>query len=122
MNIKLPYSVNAAAEVAVRESLQDLDYLRGNIRRIVAERERLFTELAKLDFLKPFPSQTNFIYCSVLKGNAAEIKGRLEKRGILIRYFDISLLRNAIRIGVGKPEHTDVIIRELCKIGEEISG
>ena len=119
--MRLSYNVNAAAVIAVRETLQDLDYLRANVDLIVRERERLFTELDKLDFIKPFPSRANFIYCSVLRGNAAEIKNSLEKRGILIRYFNLPLLQNSLRIGVGKPEHTDAIIKALREIGEGIS-
>ncbi len=122
MTIKLPYSVNVAALVAVRESLNDLDYLQNNVRAIVVERERLAAELKKLKFLKPFPSQANFVFCSVLNGSASKIQQELEKRGILIRYFDIPLLRNALRIGVGKPEHTDAVIKALREVGEGIGG
>jgi len=122
LKIKPPYNVNVAALVAVQESLKDIDYLLGRVKAIVAERERLFAELDKLEFLKPFPSQANFIFCSVLNGKASEIQQKLERKGILVRYFDLPLLRNAIRIGVGKPEHTDALIKALHQIGEEISG
>jgi len=40
--IKDPYCVNAAAVMAARESLKDVDYLMGNVKLIVSERERLF--------------------------------------------------------------------------------
>jgi histidinol-phosphate aminotransferase len=121
MKIKEPYNVNAAAVVAVRESFRDLDYLQNNVKAIVSERERLFTELKKLKFLKPFPSQANFIFCSVLNGNASQIQQKLEQKGLLVRYFDIPLLRNALRIGVGKPEHTDALLKALREIGEELN-
>jgi histidinol-phosphate aminotransferase len=113
LRIKLPYNVNVAALVAVRESLKDIDYLWGKVKAIVAERERLFGELSKLEWLKPFPSQANFIFCHVLNGKAREIQQELEKRGILIRYFDLPLLQNSLRISVGKPEHTDAVIKAL---------
>jgi len=113
MRIKNPYSVNVAACVAVRESLKDIDYLRGRVKAIVAERERLFGELKKLKWLKPFPSQANFIFCHVRNGKASEIQQELQKRGILIRYFDLPLLQNSLRISVGKPEHTDALIKVL---------
>jgi histidinol-phosphate aminotransferase len=122
MTVKLPYNVNAAAVVAVRESLGDIDYLMGNVRAIVAERERLFSELKKLRLLTPYPSQANFILCSVRDGRAAELWQRLKSRGIMVRYFDTPLLRNSIRISVGKPEHTDALIRALRDIEEEING
>jgi histidinol-phosphate aminotransferase len=117
LRIKPPYCVNAAALVAVRESLQDVDYLMEQVKALVTERERLFAELKKLKFLKPFPSKANFILCSVLTGQASELQQKLQQKGILVRYFDKPMLRNYIRISVGKPEHTDAVIKALREIG-----
>jgi histidinol-phosphate aminotransferase len=117
--IKLPYNVNVAAIIAVRESLKDIDYLKNNIKAIVAEKERLLGELKKLNWLKPFPSKANFIFCHVLKGKASQIQQELQKRGILIRYFDLPLLQNSLRISVGKPEQTDTVIKALKEVGGE---
>jgi histidinol-phosphate aminotransferase len=122
MTIKLPYNVNAAAIVAVRESLKDIDYLMGNVRAIIAERKRLFTELVRLKFLTPFPSRANFILCSVQGGLASKFHHRLKRKGILVRYFDTPLLRSYIRISVGRPEHTDALVKALREIEEEING
>lgn len=116
MKIKPPYNVNAAALVAVRESLKDVDYLMDRVKAIIDERERLFTELKKLRFLKPFPSRANFILCSVLNGKASQLQQKLRDKGILVRYFDTPLLRNSVRISVGKPEHTDALIKALREI------
>jgi histidinol-phosphate aminotransferase len=122
MTIKLPYNVNAAAIVAVRESLKDIDYLMGNVRAIIAERARLFRELEKLKLVRPFPSRANFILCSVRDGLAGELHQKLRRRGILVRYFNTPLLRSFIRISVGRPEHTDALVRALRDIEEEING
>ncbi len=121
LTIKIPYNVNVAALVAVRESLRDIDYLLDRVKAIVTEREKLFDELKKLEWLKPFPSRANFIFCSVLNGKASELQQKLQNKGILVRYFDKPLLKDSIRISVGKPEHTDVLIRALQQIGEEIN-
>ena len=112
--IKIPYNVNAAAMIAVKESLADIDYLQEKVRAIVAERERLTTELRKQGVLSPLPSQANFVLCRVGKGNAREIKRGLEKKGIFIRHFDTPLLDNMVRVTVGKPEHTDALIEALA--------
>ncbi len=117
LRIKIPYNVNVAALVAVQESLKDINYLMSNIRAIRAERDRLFAELERLKWLKPFPSQANFILCSVLNGEATELRQKLQDKGILVRYFDEPLLQNFIRISVGKPEHTDALIKALGEIG-----
>ncbi len=116
LRIKIPYNVNVAALVAVQESLKDVNYLMNNVRAILLERDRLFSELGKIECLKPFPSQANFILCSVLKGEAKELRQKLQDKGILVRYFDQPLLRNFIRISVGKPEHTDALIKALKEI------
>lgn len=116
-SIKMPYNVNIAARVAVRESLKDIDYLMEKVKAIVAERERLFEELTKLDWVKPFPSKANFVFCHVLNGKAAQIQQALEKRGILIRYFDLPLLQNSLRISVGRPDHTDALLKALKEVG-----
>ena len=117
LRIKIPYNVNVAALVAVQESLKDIDYLMGTVKAIIAERGRLFEELEKIEWLEPIPSQANFILCSVLRGEAKELHQKLQDRGILVRYFGQPLLRNFIRISVGKPEHTDALIKVLREIG-----
>jgi len=114
--VKPPYNVNAAAQIAAIESLKDLDYLRQTIRAIVSERQRLGTELAQTGLLQPWPSQANFVLCSVLEGQAARIHRELRQRGILVRYFDTPLLRDCLRISVGKPEHTDALVAALSGI------
>jgi len=116
LRIKLPYNVNVAALIAVRESLKDIDYLKKNVKAIVAERDRLLGEIKKLGWLEPLPSKANFIFCHVLKGKASEIQQKLQARGILIRYFDLPLLQNSLRISVGKPEHTDALIKALKEV------
>ena len=121
MTIKHPYNVNSAAQVAARESLKDIDYLMGTVKATIEERERLFSKLKKLTLLKPFPSQTNFIFCTVLKGEAKELQQKMQNKGILVRHFDQPFWRNGIRISVGKPEHTDALIKMLQKAEEEVS-
>jgi histidinol-phosphate aminotransferase len=116
MAIKIPHNVSIAAEIAVRESLADIDYLQDRVKAIIAERGRLFDELSKIKWLKPFPSQANFIFCQVLRGNASELHKALQRQGILIRYFDKPRLQNSIRISVGRPEHTDALIKALKQI------
>ncbi len=116
LRIKIPYNVNVAALVAVQESLKDIDYLMSKVKAIIAERGRLFSKLEKLEWLKPFPSHANFILCSVLTGDAKELRQKLQDKGILVRYFDEPILRGFVRFSVGKPEHTDALIKALREI------
>lgn len=117
MKIKLPYNVNVAALAAAEESLNDINLLQGRVKAIISERERLFSELKKLDFLKPLPSRTNFILCRVLKGEVIKLQQQLLEEGVVIRCFSQPRLQNTIRISVGRPEDTDVLIKILRQIG-----
>jgi histidinol-phosphate aminotransferase len=118
--IKPPYNVNVAAQIAVRESLADLPYLQGTVQKIVAERECMLERLKGLDFLRPFPSHANFIFCHVLRASALDIRNELRRAGIFVRYFDKPLTRNSLRITVGRPEDTDRLMAALEEIGRRI--
>ena len=113
MKIKQPYNTNAAAQAGVLASLADIEYLRANVARILMERERLFRKLKELDWLKPYPSSGNFILCSLPKGKAKEIWQQLRKKGIFVRYFDTPLLKDCLRISVGRPDDSDALIEAL---------
>ena len=115
--IKPPYNVNVAAQIAVRESLTDIDYMLGTVRLIIDERQRLYDKLNEQGMLKPIPSQANFLLCRAPKGKARNIKELLESGGIFVRYFDTPKLKNMIRISIGKPEHTDALNEALQRIG-----
>jgi histidinol-phosphate aminotransferase len=120
MRIKPPYNVNSAALTAAIETLKDIDYLMTNVKKIIAERDRFSKELEKITWLKPIPSQANFILCQVLQGNAREIQQNLQSKGIVIRCINQPpRLPNCLRIGVGKPEETNVLLSELHKLGDK---
>lgn len=122
MRVKPPYNVNVAAIIAVRESLQDMDYLMGNVRAIIEERERMFDRLKQIEFLEPFLSWANFVLCLIKDRRAYTVYQKLQREGIQVRYFSTPLLKDYLRISVGKPEHTDRLIGALHKIGEETNG
>ena len=96
--IKQPYNVNVAADAAARTSLADLPALRANVERLIAARERLERELATIPYLRPYPSRANFVLCRVVGRDAAELRRRLaQEYGILVRYYNTSLLRDCVQ-------------------------
>lgn len=111
---KQPYNVNVAATVAAQISLDHVDELSKVVELLKNERERLFQFLQETPYLKPYPTKSNFILCKVIGRDAAELKARLaSEHGIFIRYFNKSGLRDHIRISVGRPQDTDVLVRAL---------
>ncbi len=117
MAIKQPYNINVAAEAAARASLDDLPRLNTNVQKMLAERERMYAELAQCSSLRALPgSQANFILVEVLNQPAAHLKAELAKRGILVRYFAKKGLDNHFRISVGTPEQTNQLVAALKEL------
>lgn len=114
--IKQPYNVNVAAQVAGIASLEDRQYLLDNVRRLVAERERMMERLQTIPYLQPYPSYANFILCKVLGRDAFEVKQKLAERGILIRYYHTPGLTDHVRFTVGRPEDTERLIQALREV------
>ena len=111
---KQPYNVNVAASIAAGVSLEHVDELTEVVERLNTERSRLFSALRDVPYLKPYPTQSNFILCQVRGREASDLKLCLaEKYGIFIRYFDKPGLRDHIRISVGRPQDTDALLEAL---------
>ena len=111
---KQPYNVNVAASVAAQVSLEHVEELTKVVELLKSERERLLKELQNIPYLRLYPTQSNFILCRVIGRDAAELKATLaEEHGVFIRYFNKPGLRDHIRISVGRPQDTDVLLKAL---------
>lgn len=120
LKIKQPYNVNVAADLAARGSLEDRDWMEEKVTALVSERKRMQVELAKFDFLKPYPSYSNFVLCEVSGRDAGQLKECLQnEHGVLVRYYNKPNLSNFIRISAGRPQDTDRLLAALKAVGEK---
>ncbi len=110
---KQPYNVSVPAAIAASIALDHHEELTKIGLKIVAERERLITLLSEFNWLKPYPSQANFVLCKVLGIQALELKNKLAQSGILVRHFDKPGLEDHIRISIGLPQQNDILINQL---------
>jgi histidinol-phosphate aminotransferase len=117
LKVKMPYNMNVAAQVAVLASLEDRQTLQERVQAIVQERERLFAELSAVPFLRGYPSRANFILYRSQGIDAGDLWRSLRQQGIFVRHFSTSLVKDCVRITVGKPEHTDRLLAALREIG-----
>jgi histidinol-phosphate aminotransferase len=113
---KQPYNVNVAATVAGLASLRHVDQIHAVVATIRAERERLLAALRQVPYLRPYPSQSNFILCDVMGHEGRAIKQALEQQGILVRHYRKPRLENCIRISVGRSDQTDRLIAALHRL------
>lgn len=113
---KQPYNVSVAAEVSACAALQNRNYLEDVKVLLVNERERLYNLLNEIPYLKPHPSCSNFILCEVFGKDAKKIKEDLAQMGVMIRHYNNRELQGYVRVSVGKPEHTDILIKCLKQL------
>jgi histidinol-phosphate aminotransferase len=115
--IKQPYNVNVAASTAARASLADPSWMLEKVRLLVTERDRMVSSLAAFPYLRPYPSQANFVLFRVHDRPAGKLRMDLAEEGVLVRYFDKPGLDNCIRISAGRPQDTDRLVEALERIG-----
>jgi histidinol-phosphate aminotransferase len=120
--IRPPYNVNSAAVVAAQATLDDLGGVLANVRRLVAERDRMQAALACLPHLEPVPGHGNFVLARVNGMSAEALVLALARRGILIQGFSDPVLASYVRITVGRLEQNDEVLRALRGVGGETGG
>lgn len=113
----LPYNLNAFSQTAAEVALEMFETeLLPTIRKIIAERERLYEELGRVHGLSPVRSRANFM---VVRSSIEprRVCGELLRRDILVR--DVSgypKLKNYFRASVGTSEENDKLIEALREI------
>jgi histidinol-phosphate aminotransferase len=120
MTIKQPYNLNVAAGVAMIASLEDRALLDERACAITGARDHMAAMLAEIGWITPYPSEANFLLCRLDGVDAVEVKSRLARRGIFVRYFDTPMLRNHLRISAGLERHNEPLVRALREIGAEL--
>jgi histidinol-phosphate aminotransferase len=111
--VKDSYNLDRLAIVAAAAALSDPEWTERNVQRILATRGRLAEGLRDLGY-EVVPSQANFVLARL--GNAATAKAafeHLERAGILVRYFALPELADALRISVGTDAETDALLHSL---------
>lgn len=109
------HNVSVASVEAVVASLQDLDYLNGIVRRIIADRDALADQLRELPGVNPIESATNFLLVRLPVENAEPIVHDLALKGVLVRHFGRPELgiRDCLRVTIGTTEENEIFLNTL---------
>lgn len=118
--VRLPYNSNTVSQTFSEIVLRNFAAVQTQIDRIIEERKRVCVELSKMEFVTPFPSDSNFILFRV-RQESSVIFRQLAENGILVR--DLSAhprLKNCLRVTVGTRDENDPFlakIEELSRAG-----
>lgn len=109
------YTMNMPSIEAGVAAIEDDDYFKEIVGKIIATREKAKEELKKLGF-SCTDSKANFLFASHKNIQASVIFEELKKRKIFVRYFNKPRINNYLRITVG----TDDEMKKLYEALEDI--
>jgi histidinol-phosphate aminotransferase len=102
--LKPPFSIASVSEVAAVAALNDLAYMRGCVKKIVSDRERLYKELGTT--FRVLPSKANFLLVDVSPMTAEGFYRKMLEEKIIVRKFGAfrGFKGEYVRITVGTSE------------------
>jgi histidinol-phosphate aminotransferase len=112
--IKDSYNCDALSLAGAAAALEDQDYFRAIRAKIIATRQRLEKELAKLGF-DVVPSHANFVWATADRPVQPMFE-ELKRRKVLIRYMNYGEEGEGLRISVGTDHEIDHLLSELRNI------
>ncbi len=113
-----PYNVNRMTMMAGYRALVDNSYYMDNCKRIIENREYTENELKKLAF-EVLPSSANFVFAKSNKIGGEELYLSLKSRGVLVRHFSKSKIKDFNRMTIGTREQMEILIEKIKEILKE---
>ena len=113
------YSVNVLTQVAALAAVRARAEFDPTVEKIVSERTRLYESLARVEGVRVWPSEGNFVLARM--AGASRVRERLrDERSILVRDFSYAPgLADCLRITVGTPKENDAVIEALAELVPE---
>ncbi|WXG39940.1 MAG: histidinol-phosphate transaminase [Candidatus Freyarchaeum deiterrae] len=118
--LQLYFTVNTISMQAAITALENIDYAEKVVSETIKEREYLIEEISKINGLKPYSSEANFILIEITKENmdAGKIIAKLLESKILVRNCgdQRGLNEKFFRVSTSTPENNKKFIRTLKTI------
>jgi histidinol-phosphate aminotransferase len=111
------YPLGRLAQAGATASVRDDAYFRDSCARVVAARDAMARELARLGFAV-LPSSANFVFARHPARSGSALAAALRERAVLVRHFNKPRTEPWLRITVG----TDADNRRLIAAAAEILG
>ena len=113
------YSVNVLTQAAALAAVRARAEFDPTVEKIVSERTRLYESLARVEGVRVWPSEGNFVLARM--AGASRVRERLrDERSILVRDFSYAPgLADCLRITVGTPKENDAVIEALAELVPE---
>ncbi|MDH5202793.1 MAG: histidinol-phosphate transaminase [Nitrospirota bacterium] len=111
--VRLPFNLNSLSQTVATELLKNRKAMQSCIKLIISEREKLLSGLEKINGIKPYPSEANFILFRVKDTDT--VYKRLLKKSVLVRNMK-GVVDGCLRVTVGTPEENRIFLNTLKEI------
>lgn len=106
------YTVDSLSIAMGTAAVEDDEYFKETIQKVIATRERVTAELKLLGF-EVLDSSANFIMTTHKDLNIKDMFEYLKTKKIFIRYFNLPRINNYARISIGTDKEMDIFLQEV---------
>jgi len=108
--VRPPYNVNVLTQIAAEFALDNIDVLNDQASKLIAAREQLAADLARLPGVTVYPSSANFLLVRV--ADAAAVCSKLLADKVMVKNVSKmhEMLANCIRVTVSTPEENSAFL------------
>ena len=109
--IQSPYPISTLSLAIASGVLARADHVRQTIRAVRDERDRVFARLSKLDGVRTFPSDANFLFIEAGR-NYQPISKALKSNGIIVKMLgSVAGHRGCMRVTIGTREMNEKFLQ-----------
>ena len=103
------YTMNQPSICMGVASIEDEEYFKDKVEKIISTREQFKKDLTELGFSFP-DSKSNFVFATHKTAKAKDIFEAAKKEGIFLRYFNQPKIDNYLRISIGTEEEMKALV------------
>ena len=115
---KEPWSVNSFADIAGKVMLWDKKYIEATENWIEEEKKWFYEESCKIENIKTFKTNVNFILVKLLKKNSSAVRDEMIEKGVVVRdASNFKFLNNQyIRLAIKNRENNIKVLQALKEV------
>lgn len=114
-SIQSPYPLNSLSLTIAGIVLSQYNYVNKTIKMIKEERTRVFYQLARLQGIKPFESNANFIFFESFNKYEAILKSLKKERLVVKAFGNVEGRKGCIRVTIGTKNMNDKFLQSIEK-------
>lgn len=115
---KEPWSVNSFADIAGKIMLWDKEYIEATENWIEEEKKWFYEESCKIENIKTFKTNVNFILVKLLKKNSSVVRDEMISKGVVVRDASNFMFLNEqyIRLAIKNRENNIKVLQALKEV------